>query len=79
MVYPNPTTCKATVQFELPAGAEASVRVMNVVVQMVWNHVLVAGNSNSVEIDLSTMDAGIYFVQAEVEGKVFTKQLSVTL
>jgi hypothetical protein len=45
----------------------------------VWNHVLVAGNSNSVEIDLSTMDAGIYFVQAEVEGKVFTKQLSVTL
>ena len=78
IVYPNPTTGKATVQFELPAGAEASVRVMNVVGQMVWNHVLVAVNSNSVEIDLSTMDAGIYFVQAEVEGKVFTKQLSVT-
>lgn len=78
LVYPNPTTGKATIQLELPSGADAAVRVMNVVGQMVWNQSLTAGNSHSVEIDLSNMGAGIYFIQAEVDGKVFTKQLSVT-
>jgi hypothetical protein len=78
LVYPNPTSGKAIIQLELPAGGDASVRVMNVVGQMVWSQVLTAGNSHSVEIDLSAMGAGIYFVQAEVGGKVLTKQLSVT-
>jgi hypothetical protein len=78
VVFPNPTSGKAIIQLELPTAGNAAVRVTNVVGQIIWNQVLEAGNSHSVEIDLSTYGAGIYFVQAEVDGKVFTKQLSVT-
>jgi Secretion system C-terminal sorting domain len=70
--YPNPFNPTTTVAVSLPEAADLSVTVFNVMGQQVatlTSGKLVAGTHNFV-FDASHLSSGLYFVQAQVPGKL---------
>lgn len=78
-IYPNPTSNIATLSFDNNETKETSVSVINSVGQEVVNFNLgaVSGLQN-VEIDASSLEAGVYLVKISSGNDVTTKRLSVT-
>lgn len=67
-----PTTTTSTVQLDLGAEKTATIVVYSVNGQIVSNQTVSVSNS---EIDLSTLNAGIYYIKVETAGEVFTQQV----
>lgn len=77
--YPNPATSSVTVAYDLSGFHTGSARV--VITNLVGSKVAtrpINGTSGKVSIDLSILDAGIYFYSIEADGKIVsTKKLIV--
>lgn len=77
--YPNPATSNVTVAYDLSGFRANSARV--VITNLVGSKVAarpINGTSGKVSIDLSNLDAGIYFYSIEADGKIVsTKKLIV--
>lgn len=78
-LYPNPTTQSTSVQFELTQNSNVNVSVINVSGQEVA--ATAAGNllagDNTVDVDVSTLAKGVYYVQLITDFGTFTKPLTV--
>jgi len=70
-VYPNPAQSSLSVSF--PASPKTSVKLLNLVGEEIL--VMDAVNSNSVQLDLGKIAAGIYLLQVENAAGKFTKRV----
>ena len=78
--YPNPATANVTVAYDLSgihAGSDARLVITNLVGSKVAVHAL-NGTSGKVGVDVSSLDAGIYFYSIEANGQaISTRKLIV--
>lgn len=77
--YPNPATSNVSVSYDLSGFRAGSARLVitNLVGSKVAIHPI-SGTSGKVNVDLSTLDSGIYFYSIEADGKIVsTKKLIV--
>jgi hypothetical protein len=77
-IYPNPTASASTVSFNLTSAAEVTVNVTDLSgkVAQSFNLGNVSGNQN-VNINVDTLNNGIYMVNVNVNGVVSTQKLVV--
>ncbi len=71
-VYPNPTTEKSNVLFTLDKNSDIEIKLFNILgseVSSVIHDGLISG-PQSIEIDLSNIERGVYFVSVLTEGTV---------
>jgi len=80
-VYPNPATINgiATLEFNLKSSSKVSVEIYNLMGQLVKT---VANKNfdsgvNTLDMNLSGMNAGVYFVDVNVNGVSQTKKLTI--
>ena len=80
MIYPNPASASATIEFTLPESATVEVSILNMYGQNVMN--VTNGNfsagQNAVNVNTSNLASGVYFYSLNVNGKVFTEKLVIT-
>jgi hypothetical protein len=68
--FPNPTAGQATLAFDLPEAAEVSVALYDVMGRQVLTlpgSALSAGTNQQVDLDASSLAAGVYFFRATAE------------
>jgi len=71
-IYPNPAHNNITIQFPGNAGT-SDIQLINTLGQMIFD---MKPTSSSVNIDISILPAGLYFIKAEYEGQnIFKKVL----
>jgi PKD repeat protein len=78
-VSPNPVTENATVSYRLSLRGDAALEVLDVrgrIVQVLGNGTQSAG-MQTVPLDASALEAGIYFVRLRAEGQTFTQKFVV--
>ena len=79
-VYPNPAQELANVNFTMPTTENVAISVYDLAGKMVSNQMvgkLVAGKQN-IEVNTSTLDAGIYFVRIAAGNINQTVRIAVT-
>ena len=77
--YPNPATSSVNIAYDLSGFGNSDARI--VLTNLVGSKVAVrpiSGTSGKVNLDISALDAGIYFYSIEADGKIVsTKKLIV--
>ena len=76
-VYPNPTSGVATVDFTLNSASDVSLEVIDITGKLIYTSnagVLVSG-ANSKSIDVSSFQAGVYYVNVLTNGTKVTRKL----
>lgn len=78
-IYPNPAVELATLSINATDANQASVRVINVVGKTVIDMANVQLNqgSNLLDVNTSSLNGGVYFVQVTINGEVTTSQLVI--
>jgi thiol-disulfide isomerase/thioredoxin len=77
-VFPNPTASMATIKFETLDVAQTSVSIVNAVGQVVYNVDLgVVSGTQSLDIDASSLENGLYFVNITSNEVTATKRFTV--
>jgi hypothetical protein len=78
-VYPNPAENQANINFELTGASNVSVSVITTSGQEVQavNAGMLNAGENNVNVDLSNLNAGVYYVQLKTDFGVFTKPVTV--
>ena len=76
-VFPNPTNGTATVEFALNASAEVALEVLDITGKVVYTNNAGTLNSgaNSITVDASAFQAGVYYVNILTNGTSVTKKL----
>jgi len=76
-IYPNPLNDKATITYELGKASAVKVDVIDELGKKVKLASLYNGiqGFNTVQLDLTTLKSGIYFISLSVEEKQFTQQI----
>jgi hypothetical protein len=77
-VYPNPNSGKFTVSIDMTLSEDATVVVMNAVGVKVAELPAGSFNNGNVQIDLSNMSAGVYFVRLHNNNQTGTKKVVVS-
>jgi parallel beta-helix repeat protein len=77
-VYPNPTSGKFIVDLGTTVAANTTVKVMNLAGQMVQAFDATSLVNGQLNVDLTNMAAGVYFVQVQTDGNVATKKVTVS-
>jgi hypothetical protein len=76
--FPNPTSRQATVQFAVPDRREVSLRLYDTLGRQV--RTLTDGNlegRQEMQVDLSGLSSGTYFLRLDAEGQTETQQVTV--
>ena len=78
-MYPNPATDVTSVNFDLTTGSDVKVSVINVSGQevAVSNAGILNAGENTVDVDVSNLTKGVYYVQLVTDFGTFTKPLTV--
>ena len=76
-IFPNPTNDKTTITYKLNIASEVKINVIDELGKKIKSTDFYNGiqGVNSVQLDLTTLKSGIYFVNMSVEGQQFTKQI----
>ncbi len=78
--YPNPFNPATKIAFNLPKDANVRVSVSNVLGQeiaVLANRSFKAGNGITVDFNASSFSTGMYFYTVSVDGKSFTKSMTL--
>lgn len=77
-LYPNPTSDATTLLFNATAGGQTTIVIYNLLGEIVWsqNTTIVQGE-NRINLDLSGMSTGNYFVKINTSNSVITKKIEV--
>jgi len=78
--YPNPSSGSVSFNFDLNANSSAKITISNALGQSVMTIVdgTFAAGSHTVNANLSTLEAGVYFYTFTTENSVITQKLVVT-
>ena len=74
-VYPNPTTGQVFVQINSNNHQSYEIAVTDVLGQLIYqkgHHI-----QSLVELDLSTLAAGVYLIHLNIDGNIYTKKLAI--
>ena len=74
IVSPNPTQNNITIEIPAILSGDVEVSIKNVLGQTMMSQIVNA-NMLSVEMNLSALGSGLYFVELHSEGKTFVKQI----
>jgi hypothetical protein len=76
-IFPNPTNDKETNTYKLNIASEVKINVIDELGKKIKSTDFYNGiqGVNSVQLDLTNLKSGIYFVNVSVEGQQFTKQI----
>ncbi len=74
VVSPNPTQNNITIEIPVLLSGDVEVSIKNVLGQTMLSQVANA-NMVTVEMDLSDLSSGLYFIELRSEGKTFVKQI----
>jgi hypothetical protein len=74
-LYPNPASQSVSLDLSIFKGNSVNVRIVNSLGQLIHSERMTA--SNATELDLSKFESGMYYVQAELDGKTITAKLAV--
>lgn len=72
VLYPNPATNKITLEFNLSTTQNFTIEIKNILGQTVKKTNSLSRGNNIVEIDISELPKGLYFVQLQNSSKVFS-------
>jgi hypothetical protein len=72
-VYPNPSNGVVDVKLEIEGKAE--VKVYNQIGKLLYNNVVSNDNNNGLDVFLSNLDEGVYFVNVIGDEKNITTKL----
>lgn len=80
-IYPNPAQNKVNVKFDLTSASNVTLEVYNMMGQKVAtttkNNVF-AANGNTMSLDVSTLNTGMYIVKFNAEGNSYSSRLMIT-
>lgn len=77
-IYPNPTATMATVKFESLEASETTVSIVNAIGQTVYHVDLgVVSGVQTLDIDATSLENGLYFVNIKTNDVTATKRLTV--
>lgn len=77
-MFPNPAKDKFTVQLSKVADKSLTLEIVNSVGQIVKTQVLNSeGGEINADVDISSLNSGIYFVRTTLDNKVSTKKLII--
>ena len=78
-IYPNPMNSKATINVNLSESSDMRLDVVNILgeVNLTSTFGLNAGN-NSMDLDVSSLNSGIYFAHLTANGETKTMKITVT-
>ena len=75
---PNPTTDNASVEFYSPKSTNVKMNLSDVIGRKIYAENIAATNGiQKTELNISTLQNGIYFVNFEFDGRHFSKKLIV--
>nr|MBP8754875.1 T9SS type A sorting domain-containing protein [Chitinophagales bacterium] len=77
-IYPNPTSGKAIVDFNLDGFYKVSMQLVNSLGQTVWESNPGIIMNSKMEIDLSGLADGMYNMQITADEYTFSKPLVIT-
>jgi hypothetical protein len=77
---PNPARLTTSIPYYLPTNADVSVRVVNVMGQLMYDQAErgMAKGSGYIDIDISNYAQGVYYYTVVVDGKPYSKKMIVT-
>lgn len=76
-IYPNPTRTDATLTWETPLGAAASIRIYDMQGRVVWQTLQLAPAATSYRLPTTALPHGTYTVLLESGGRTMTQQLII--
>lgn len=75
-IYPNPATNNFTIEFNLIDNKNVSIELKNILGQTIKEiSTSLSPGKNSIEIDLSDLPKGVYFVQLQSNSKLYSKKV----
>ncbi len=78
-IYPNPTKNQTTINFEIEKPSQVSINVLDVLGRSVYNSNTTLGKGKHLVIlNVENYDAGIYYINTQIAGKIFNNKLLVT-
>ncbi len=76
-IFPNPATNNVKVRFDLDQAQKATVSVVNMIGQTVLAQSVEAEVSNTVSMDISALNTGVYFVEIKAGNSTITEKLVI--
>lgn len=76
-IYPNPTSGNITVQWPKNNSNSAAITVVNVAGQVVYSKILNITGAERSDINLSSLNAGLYFINIVADQLHYTQKISI--
>jgi hypothetical protein len=78
--YPNPFADRTTVEYVLPSNGELSVHVKDMLGRTIYdrNEGFLTAGTHQTDLDLTRMEAGVYFYTVTFKGISITKKMIVS-
>ena len=76
-VFPNPSDRFINIQIENPSKRRMSILIIDNLGRKVWESEWIVGESEWVK-EIGIEGSGIYFITAQIEDKIFYKQVVIT-
>lgn len=76
-LYPNPTTGKFAITFDLSASHDMQIEVVNIIGEKVISKTFTGVQNQTFEFDANTFSDGVYFVVIRSEDQTISKKLVV--
>jgi len=78
-IYPNPVTNIANIDFNLYKDSDINIAVFDILGKNVMNLYQgeMMGGANNVQMDVSNLNEGIYFVKLQMNNQIITKKIMI--
>jgi len=76
-IYPNPTTGKFGLNFNLYESRDMTIEIVNIIGEKVISNSYTNVKNQTIEFDLNTVASGVYFVVIKSENEMITKKIVV--
>ena len=76
IVFPNPTSDKLTLRYELSEGQEVNVQLKDLSGKVIYRETTTATQGvNQMELNMSKFNSGMYFLQLETDNKLHIEKV----
>jgi flagellar hook assembly protein FlgD len=78
-IYPNPFSGSTTIDLNLSTNASVVISMFNVLGELVYtsNQGSMSAGNHNISLDGTSLQAGIYYINANVDGYTLTQKVSV--
>jgi len=76
-VYPNPAKDQIHISFNIASGNDATLEMLDITGQSIYNNILSGNTTYSKDIDLSSFAKGVYFLRIVTSGDIINKKIVI--